>query len=106
MPAPSCAAPIPASSSARTCCSTAEPSIQQWAEEPSHGGDSVRGRADRARQPQRRGRQQETRAAMGAEPVGELGEVPDFAKIDTELEQAMGVQWQRGAVVFAFARAR
>ncbi len=29
---------------------------------------------------------------MGAQPVGEVGEEPDLAEIDTKLEQAMRVE--------------
>ena len=36
---------------------------------------------------------------LRAQPVGELAQVPDLAEIDAELEQAMRVQRQRGAMV-------
>ena len=40
----------------------------------------------RAGEAQGRRGQQEARAAEGAQPIGEVGEVPDFAEIDAELE--------------------
>src|SRR6185437_3364051 len=61
--------------------------------------DWRRRRADGPGQAQRRRGQQEAIALVGAEPIGELGEIPDLAEIDAELEQAMRVQGQRRAMV-------
>jgi osmoprotectant transport system permease protein len=48
--------------------------------------DRSRRRADRARQPQRRRREQETIAFVLAQPFGERRQIPEFAQIDAELE--------------------
>ncbi len=56
--------------------------------------NGVGGGADRAGEAQRRGGQEEARAAVGAQPVGEVGEEPDLAEINPELEEAMRVQRQ------------
>src|SRR4029077_18694390 len=36
---------------------------------------------------------------VGAQPVGQLAQVPDLAEVDAELEQTMRVQRQRGAMI-------
>src|SRR5437764_13603478 len=61
---------------------------------PSHGGDGIRRGADSPGEAQGRRGQEEPRAAVRAQPVGEIGQQPDLAQIDAELEQAMRVQWQ------------
>src|SRR5436190_23420712 len=47
-----------------------------------HRRDGVGGGADGAGEAQRRRGQQEARAAVGAQPVGEVGQQPDLAEID------------------------
>src|SRR5579883_17533 len=62
-----------------------------------HRRDRRHRRADGARQAERRGGQEEARAPVLAQPVGELREIPEFAEIDAEAEEAMGVERQGGA---------
>src|SRR5438105_7850581 len=59
-----------------------------------HGSYCGRRRADGARQPQWGGGQKETRTVVRTQPIGEIGEVPDLAEIDAELEEAMCMQRQ------------
>src|SRR5690349_20387988 len=55
-----------------------------------------RRRADGAGQSQRRRCHQEAIAAMGAQPPRKLGEVPELAKMDAVLEDAVLVQRHGG----------
>ena len=65
----------------------------------------VTGAAHRAGQTQRRRGQQEARAAVLAQPLRELGEIPELAERHAELEQAQLVQPLVGPAVVA-ARGR
>src|SRR5215469_12320002 len=55
------------------------------------------GGADGAREAERRGGEEEAGAAMGAQPIGELGKIPELAEIDAEAEEAMRVERKGGA---------
>src|SRR5580658_5763379 len=57
------------------------------------------GRTDRSRQAQRRTGEQKPVAVMGAQPIGQLGQVEHFPQITAEFEQTMGVQRKRGAEI-------
>src|SRR4030095_11508344 len=71
----------------------------------SDGGHGRRGGSDSAGKPQRRRRQQEAGAPVGAQPLRELGEIPQLAQVQAELEQAVRMQRQ-ARVVLAFAGLR
>src|SRR5437763_3133719 len=66
---------------------------------PSHGSYGIGGGADGAGEAQRRRGQEEPRAAIGAQPIGQIRQQPDLAEIDAELKEAMRVQWQRRAMI-------
>src|SRR5215813_13834027 len=53
--------------------------------------------ADGAGKAEGRGGEEEAGAAMGAQPIGELGEIPELAEIDAEAEEAMRVEGEGGA---------
>ena len=44
-------------------------------------------------------------AVVGLEPFGEVGEVPKFAERDTELEEAVLVEWKRAAAATPLGQA-
>src|SRR5438105_234319 len=60
----------------------------------SHSGHGRGRRAHRAGQAQRRRSQQKGRALVGTQPLRELGEVPQLAQVQAELEQAVRMQRQ------------
>src|SRR5471032_2260122 len=62
----------------------------------SDGRDRRGGRTDRAGQTQRRGGEQEARALLVAQPQREILQPPDLAEIESQLEQAVIVDRQRG----------
>ncbi len=45
-------------------------------------------------EPQRRRRQEEPVATLGAQPVGQVAQIPEFAERQAELEQAVMMQRQ------------
>src|SRR5690606_1683921 len=71
--------------------------IPQWWHRPSYGRDRRGRRTDGARQPQWRRGEQKAVAVVRAQPGGQRRQMPDFAKMDAELEQAMLVQRVEGA---------
>jgi hypothetical protein len=54
-------------------------------------------RADSTRQPQRRRGEQKAASMMRFQPCIQFVEIPQFAEMDAELEQAMTVQWDEGS---------
>src|SRR5262249_13921596 len=65
---------------------------------PSHRRNGRYPRTDRTREPERRRGEQKPAAVAGPQPVGELREAPQLPQVDSDLEQAVLVQRQQGAL--------